>query len=994
MNTPRSSPRPGTDRAAWQGYVFATIATVAMFLFRRAIGYSPGDDPGEILFLIPIILSAFLGGLGPGLFSTFLAIFGVCFVLSGSEAEFRPSGYLSLLAVGVLVSVVIAELRRDSRNTIRATELLRAVCEGTTDAVYVKDRAGKYLLFNPAAGLFVGKHPKDVIGRTDAELFDSASATAIAAFDDGVMESGLPLTQEENLTAAGTTRTYLSTKVPQRDAEGTVIGLIGIARDITDRKRAETELERQRAELRLILDTVPALIFFKDRTHRYVRVNAELVRLVGMAQEDIEGRTDAELGSPHAERYAHDEVEVMTTGVPKRGIEEPLFTSGGTRWLQTEKLPYRDATGQIVGVVGLAIDVTDRREATEALRRSEERFRVLADAIPQIVWTAGPDGAIDYFNTRVTEYTGFSVAELIGWSWSRVIHPDDLPHVSEIWGEVLRSGVPRDIEFRIRQTDGNYRGFIFRQVAVRDGETVVRWFGTGTDIHDLKQAEEALRLRDRAMQAVTQGILITDPNQSDNPIVYASPGFELLTGYSATEAVGRNCRFLQGEDTDPEMIDRLHAATTAGLECSVEFLNYRKDGTPFWIALHISPVRDASGRTTHFVGVQVDVTERKKLEDQLRQSQKMEGIGQLAGGVAHDFNNLLTVINGYSDMVLDRLPAGHPDRGPIEGIRSAGERAAGLTNQLLAFSRRAVLEPRILDPNAAVTESVEMLRRLIGEHINLRVNLDPRVNRVRMDPNQLGQILMNLAVNAQDAMPSGGRLTLETRNAELDENYARTHPDARAGRYVLITVSDTGMGMTEKVKARIFEPFFTTKGSGKGTGLGLAAVHGIVRQSGGYIEADSVVGNGTAFRVYLPAGATPDEVTKREDRGTVRGGTETILLVEDQAEVREIALIALRTHGYNVLSAASGPDALLLMETQSRPIDILVTDVIMPGMSGRVLAETLRQRQPGLKILYASGYTDDDVVHHGVRRAEVAFLHKPFTPDSLARCVREVLDRP
>jgi nitrogen-specific signal transduction histidine kinase len=387
-----------------------------------------------------------------------------------------------------------------------------------------------------------------------------------------------------------------------------------------------------------------------------------------------------------------------------------------------------------------------------------------------------------------------------------------------------------------------------------------------------------------------------------------------------------------------------------------------------------------------------DITARRQLEDQFRQAQKMEAFGQLAGGVAHDFNNLLTIINGYSDLLLDALPFGDPGRPAIDAIRDAGERATSLTSQLLAFSRRAVLEPRVVDPNTLVSETGKMLRRLIGENVTLVTDLSPRISRVRVDPGQLGQVLLNLTVNARDAMPNGGKLTIQTRDLELGLAYTQFHHGVRPGRFVVIAVTDTGTGMTDEVKARIFEPFFTTKGVGKGTGLGLATTYGIVKQSGGHIEASSQVGVGTTFKVYLPAIAA-----QAAESGVgylkVQGGTEAVLLVEDQEDVRKFAMLALQAYGYAVTTATDGQDALRLVD-DGHPVDILVTDVVMPVMSGRELAEALRARYPKLKILFVSGYTDDAVVKHGVLEADVAFLQKPYTPLAFARKVREVLDSP
>jgi nitrogen-specific signal transduction histidine kinase/CheY-like chemotaxis protein len=389
-----------------------------------------------------------------------------------------------------------------------------------------------------------------------------------------------------------------------------------------------------------------------------------------------------------------------------------------------------------------------------------------------------------------------------------------------------------------------------------------------------------------------------------------------------------------------------------------------------------------------------DVTERKRLEEQYRQAQKLEAVGRLAGGVAHDFNNLLTVSNGYADLLPAHVRGDDEAREAVEEIRRAGERASSLTRQLLTFSRNQVLQPRLLDLNAIIAVTGKMLRRLLGEDIALAVTLDPALGRVRADPGHLEQVLLNLCVNARDAMPRGGKLTIETRNVELDDAFARAHLEVRPGPYVLLAVSDTGVGMTAEVKAHIFEPFFTTKGLGKGTGLGLATVYGILQQSGGAIGVYSEAGRGTTFKVYLPRadGSGPEEGDRPEAAATPRGN-ETVLVAEDEGPVRVLVGEVLRAYGYGVLEANDGAEAIRVAEGNAGPIDLLVTDVVMPGMSGRALAQHLALR-PSLKVLYVSGYTDDAVVRHGVLEAETAFLQKPFRPDDLARKVRAVLDAP
>ncbi len=418
---------------------------------------------------------------------------------------------------------------------------------------------------------------------------------------------------------------------------------------------------------------------------------------------------------------------------------------------------------------------------------------------------------------------------------------------------------------------------------------------------------------------------------------------------------------------------------------------WRIDGTSFDAEYFAYPMwrgKELIGAVVTFL----DVSHQRKLEEQFRQAQKMEAFGQLAGGVAHDFNNLLTIINGYSEMLLQTTPPDDPNRELLEEISKAGARSAALTRQLLAFSRQQVLAPKVLDLNEVVRETERMLRRVIGEDIDLAVVLHPRLGSVTADPGQMEQVLLNLAVNARDAMPQGGKLTIETSNVALGEDYAESHAGVRPGRYVMLAVTDNGVGMTEEVKRHLFEPFFTTKGPGKGTGLGLAVIHGIVKQSNGSIDVYSEPGVGTSFKIYLPrVDAAASTVRPWHSVGPAPRGTETLLLVEDEDAVRTLARLTLQRYGYTVLEASHGEEAIRVATNHHQTIHLLVTDVVMPGMGGRVLAERLLSLHPEMKVLYLSGYTDDAVVRHGILHEEVNFLQKPFSPDALAHQVREVL---
>ncbi len=485
----------------------------------------------------------------------------------------------------------------------------------------------------------------------------------------------------------------------------------------------------------------------------------------------------------------------------------------------------------------------------------------------------------------------------------------------------------------------------------------------------------------------------------DGTITSWNRGAEVLYLYSAAEITGQPMRLLVTPATADSERRMFEAAARGEAVLPCESERCRKDGSIIEVSLTVSPVRDASGTVIGISEIVRDLTARRlteaalrRTEEQFRQAQKMEAVGRLAGGVAHDFNNLLSVVLSYSSFALEHLSAGDPLRSDVEQIEIAGKRATELTRQLLAFSRQQVLQPRVLDLNQVVLAMKLMLGRLLGEDIELAISMGSELGRVLADQGQIEQVVMNLAVNARDAMPHGGRLTIETVNIQLDNPYVGSHLGVAPGDYVMLAISDSGIGMDAATRARIFEPFFTTKELGKGTGLGLSTVFGIVEQSGGHVGVYSEPGRGCTFKVYLPR---TDRIAPTVSSGRTSGdlrGTETILLVEDEPQVRAAACSILRRKGYHVLETSNGGEAFLLSQDFGAKIHLLLTDVVMPRMSGRKLSERLGLERPEMKVLFVSGYTDDAIVHHGVLDAGVSFLQKPFTPDSLLRKVRDVLD--
>src|SRR5437899_313156 len=629
------------------------------------------------------------------------------------------------------------------------------------------------------------------------------------------------------------------------------------------------------------------------------------------------------------------------------------------------------------------------------LVQREELFHLISENAADMIAVVDMHGKRLFNSLSYQRVLGYSPEELQASSAFDQIHPDDRERVKRAADEAQRTGVGKTLEYRLRHKNGEWLVLESTSSVICDAQgEPEKLVIVNRDITERKRAEDALRRSEADFRSVVEdapyGIYrasITGRILQVNPALRKMLGYEseeeLLRKDLATDVFRHNGEYQRLT----ELLTRTEEITDLEMEWK------RQDETPITVHCSCRRINDESGVPAYFEVFAEDVTEKRVLEKQLRMAQKMEAIGRLSGGIAHDFNNLLGVIIGYSRVLKKSLGESNALAEHAVEIEKAGQRAAAMTKQLLAFSRQQVMTPEVLNLNTLASDMEKMLPRLLGEDIEVSLELAPELGRVKADQSQIEQVIMNLAVNARDAMPAGGKLKIQTANAELDQSYTRHHPGSREGSYVLLTVTDTGTGMDAGTLTHIFEPFFTTKERGKGTGLGLATVYGIVKQSNGYIWVESTPGKGASFQIYLPrhVGQQLAEEPKPDSRERL-GGSESILLVEDAEPLRKLAQTFLETGGFRVLSAGSGEEALEVATSYGGTLDLLLTDVVMPGMNGRVLAEQLLPRQPGMRVLYMSGYTDSFIAGHGVLEPGTHLLHKPFTDEVLIRKVREVLD--
>ena len=676
----------------------------------------------------------------------------------------------------------------------------------------------------------------------------------------------------------------------------------------------------------------------------------------------------------------------------------PRLLHSGEKW--ETLFSFQQAVWGLIGLVLLfdLYSIYQQLQIHRMRRRlleREELFRLISENAADMIAVVDMEGRRIYNSLAYQKVLGYSAEELKKSSGFEQIHPDDRARVQEAAAEARRTGLGKTLEYRIRHKDGTWRvlestSSVILSTKGEPGRLVI----VNRDITERKKTVEALRQSEISFRSMVDeapyGIYRVG---EDGRFLRVNPALQKMVGYEAPNEL-LNANLGTEVFRNPVDFERLvELLGSVGEFKDVEVDWKRKDGTPITVRCSGRHINDSEGGGPYFEAFAEDVTERRVLERQLRMAAKMEAIGRLSGGIAHDFNNLLGVIIGYSQVLRRKLGPENPLYEHAEEVEKAGQRAVSLTRQLLAFSRQQILTPVVLDPNALVSDMEKMLPRLLGEDIVVSIHLDPELGRVKADQGQIEQVVMNLAVNARDAMPGGGKLVIATSNVELDQAYARQHPGAKPGRYVMLAVTDSGMGMSSETLAHIFEPFFTTKEVGKGTGLGLATVYGVVKQSGGYVWVDSELGKGASFQIFLPR---IEETVAPTVAGPLQienlRGTETVLLVEDADALRKLARSFLLEHGFQVLAASNGEEAVEVARNHAGPIHLLLTDVVMPGMNGKALADRLLAKSPKLKVVYISGYTDSFIAGHGVLEEGTHLLHKPFTEDALIRKIREVLD--
>ena len=873
----------------------------------------------------------------------------------------------------------------------------RHLIEHATDIIYTHTLDGRLITINRVVERVLGYTTEELVGRFIQDLVAPEDRELSRRMTEEKLATGVSVTYTVRVLTKAGVRVPLEVNTQIIFDEGKPLAIQGVARDVTERQRTAEALARSERYYRALIENAAdaVTILNHDGTVRYS--SPALGKIIGFSPEERRSHPVFELIHPEDQGTALQAFETIRKdrGATVNQTIRALHKDGTWRFIDFTIVNLLDDPN-ISGLVLNWRDITDKVIAQQTLREREHFYRAITERSSDIIAIIDEAPTVRYLSPSFEKVLGHPIDDVIGTPGLQLIHKEDLPRAMNLLERLIneRRETATD-ELRMIDSHGIYRDMDVRARNLLNDRVIRGIVIDCRDVTDRKRAEMALRASEERFRKVLEtsgeGIVLRDPF---GRITYANERFAEMIGYTQAELIGMHVDYITAPEFVPDMRASAERRRRTGKSETLDLQLLHKDGSRVDAILAASPTYDDQGNYSGALGMITDITERKRLEEQLRQAQKIEAVGRLAGGVAHDFNNLLTAIRGHVDLLLTDADVTGQVRTDIEEIRKASDRAATLTQQLLAFSRRQMLQPVVLEFDTIIHEMESLLRRLIAEDIVLITNLHAGPTRVRADRGQLEQVLMNLVVNARDAMPNGGELLIESETCQVDEEFARANPGAAPGAYAKLTVRDTGVGMDSGTLSHVFEPFFTTKELGKGTGLGLATVYGIVKQSGGYIRVLSDVGQGTTFEIFLPrveeALQRPREATATKDR-PAEG--ETILVAEDEDAVRALTCRILRKRGYHVLEAKDGREAVEVARAHEGEITLLVTDVIMPHLNGRELSESIAGIMPDVKVLYMSGYTDDALLQRGVLQSGTGnFLEKPFTPEALATKVREILE--
>ena len=756
-------------------------------------------------------------------------------------------------------------------------------------------------------------------------------------------------------------------------------------------RRTQEELDVSRSRYFDLYDLAPVGYVTISETGLILEANLTAANLLGIARDGLVNlRFSRFILNEYQGTFYLLRKQILETSEPQSCELQMARHGDAPFWARLEATAVRDENGLTENRLVLS-DITESKLAEVALRRSESKLEKIVSNIGDVVALIDQGGITRYKSPNIERLFGWKPSEVVGTGVLDKVHPEDFETARKFFDALLSEpNATGTTEYRYQCSDGSYRWIEFTGVNLLHDPDLHGLLG---DYHDLTKRKQAGAERELLMMAIQQAAEIVYITDAKGQIEYVNPAFETLTGYSREEVIGQNPRMFHSGQQDSSFYRTMWETLSCGKIWQGTLVNKKKDGTVITEETTISPVHDAAGKIINYVAVKRDITLELSLRAQFDQAQKMESVGRLAGGVAHDFNNMLGVILGYTELALEQVGTDHMIFADLQEIRNAAERSADLTRQLLAFSRQQTIAPKVLDLSQTIAGMLNMLGRLIGEDIKLVFDPGKSLWPTKIDPSQIDQVLVNLCVNARDAIADVGTITIEIGNATFDENYCMTHAGFMPGEYVGVTVSDTGSGMDKATMDHIFEPFFTTKEMGKGTGLGLATVYGIVKQNRGFINVYSEVGVGTRFTIYLArhVGSDTQEQAPEAAAPDVRG-LETILLVEDEPAILSMTKVLLERQGYTVLAASSPNIAIRLAQEHAAAIHLLMTDVVMPEMNGRELATNLQALYPGLQLLFMSGYTANVIDHHGVLDPDVHFIQKPFSMRDLAATIRKALD--